>query len=57
MVKPMEIISHQGVGEWVYKIVAGVYLPPLHNIVGNSLPNKMVAKIHGFIFLVVTMIG
>ena len=35
----MEIISHQGIGEWVYKIVAGVYPPPLHKIVGNILHN------------------
>ena len=49
MVKPTEIISHKVFGEWVCKIVAGVYLPHLHNIVGKMLPNKMVAKLHGFL--------
>ena len=45
----MEIIAHQGFGEWVCKIVAGVYLPHLHNVVGNMLPKEMVAKRHGFL--------
>ena len=41
MVKPMEIISRQDFGEWVCKIVAGLYLPHLHNIVVNILPKTM----------------
>ena len=49
ILEPMEIIAHQGFGEWVFKIVAGVYLPHLHDIYGNMIPNKMVAKRHGFI--------
>ena len=49
MVKTMEIIAHQGFGEWVYNIVAGVYLPHLHNIFGNMLLKKMVAKCHNFL--------
>ena len=43
----MENISHQGFDEWFWKIVDRVYLPHLHNIVGNMLPNKMVDKRHG----------
>ena len=49
MLKPMEIVANQGFGEWVCKIVAGVYLPHLHKIVGNMLPNKMSSKRHGFL--------
>ena len=45
----MEIVANQGFGEWVCKIVAGVYLPHLHKIVGNMLPNKMVYKRHGLL--------
>ena len=46
MLKPTEIISHQGLGEWVCKIVAGAYLPHPHNIFGNTIPNKSLAKRH-----------
>ena len=49
MVKPMEIIAHKVFGEWFYKIVAGVYLPLPQNIVGNIIPNKMLAKWHMFL--------
>ena len=49
MVKPTEIIAHQGFGKWFCKIVSGLCLSHLHNIVGNMLPNKMVAKCHGFL--------
>ena len=45
----MEIIDHHGFDEWFYKIVTDVYLPNLHNIVGNMLTKKIVAKRHGFI--------
>ena len=45
----MDIISHQGFGEWVCKIVAGVYIPHFHKKIGNMLSNKMVAKRHGFL--------
>ena len=45
----MEIIDHQGFGECVLKSFSGVYLPHLHNIVVNMLPNKMVANRHCFI--------
>ena len=48
MVKIMEIITHQGFGEWVWKSVADAYLPHLHNILGNMLPKKMLAKLHRF---------
>ena len=44
----MEIIAHQGFGEWVCIIFAGVYLPHLHKIVSNITPLKMLAKHHGF---------
>ena len=33
-----------------------VYLPRLHNIFGNMLPKKMLAKRHGFIIQVPTMV-
>ena len=49
MSKPMETISQQGFSEWVCKIVADVYLPYLHSIVGNMLTNKMVSKQHSFL--------
>ena len=45
----MEIIAHQGFGEWVWKIVAGVYLTHFHNIVVNMIHKKMVAKRQGFL--------
>ena len=49
MVKPIEIIAHQGFDECLYIIASGVYLHHLHNIVSNILPNKMVGKSHSFI--------
>ena len=44
----MKIIARQVFCECVCKIVSGVYLPHLHKIVGNMLPNKMVDKRHNF---------
>ena len=49
MLKPMEIIARQWFGEWVYKICSGVYLPHLHNVFGNMLPDKMIGKRHSFV--------
>ena len=45
----MEIIAHQGFGEWVCTFFAGVCIPRLLNIDGNILTNKMVAKHHCFL--------
>ena len=45
----MEIIAHQGFGECVCKIVSVVYITHQQNIVGNTLPDKMVAKRQGFL--------
>ena len=52
----MEIFSHQGFGEWLCKIVAGVYITHLQNIVGNMLPKKMAAKRNSFLIQVATRI-
>ena len=49
MIKPMEIISRQGFGEWFCKIVAGVYLSYVYKIVRNMYPNKTVDKRKSFI--------
>ena len=49
MVKHMEIIAHQGFGEWVWKVVSCLYLLHFHNIVGKIPHNKMVAKSHSFL--------
>ena len=47
----MEIIAHQEFGEWVCKLFYGVYIHHIHNIVCNILPNKLVSKRHGFLFM------
>ena len=48
MVKSTGIIASKGFVELVCKIAAGVYLPHLHNILSNMIPNKMIAKCHSF---------
>ena len=53
----MEIFSYQGFVEWFLKIIFGAYLPHLHNIVGNILPNKMVSKRHNFLVQDATMVS
>ena len=57
MVKTTEIITYQGFGEWVCKIIFGVYLPHPQNIVGNMLTGKMLANHHGFLVQCATRIS
>ena len=50
----MEIIAHQGLDECFCKTFAGVYLPHLHNIVGDILSKTMVPKRHCFLVQITT---
>ena len=47
MVKTTKRIAYHEFGECICKIVFGVYLPHLHNIVRNMIPKKMVARLKG----------
>ena len=53
MVKTTKIIAYHEFGECICKIVIGVYLPHLHNIVRNMIPKKMVARLKRLFFRVI----